>query len=512
MTRVRRLLSHRVTRRLGGYFLAWLVFAVPTVFAIFLNSSTIVAVASHDTEVTPTMDGWLTVETGPFLPDMRMPAEGTFGVNLVLGKTEAASTEAMVERYAFIASQPDAQVDRVRTAVVDLAWDAALRGGLLAVIPLLGWALLGRRRRHELLGATQRRRILTGGAILAVAAGSVTLLTLRPWQADQAIQADDAGWQSLAEFLPDLTIPEEAADVQVQVSATTVGTKRLLLSALDTYERSRNFYEAAEESARSLQVRQPEEGETVAVIVSDRHDNIGMDKVIRAVADLGGASAILDAGDDTSTGSAWEAFSLDSLQREFGDLDRFAVQGNHDHGGFVKDYLADRGWQTSSADIFEGPGGTRMMARDDPRSSGLGTWRNAVELTIGEVAESIAEQACAQEEPVNLLLVHDDDMGKLALERGCVDLVISGHVHVKSGPDAVRGDNGRVGYAFTNGTSGGAAYAIAVGSKLRRPAQFTLLTIRDGRPVGLQGVTLETNGRFQVDEYDELTYLPTGSV
>lgn len=512
MERVRRVLGHRTTRRVAGWAVAWLLLTVPAALAVFLNTSTVVAVASHDTRVTPTLDGWVTVETGPFLPDMRMPADGVVGVNLVLGKTEAASTEAMVERYAFIASQPEAQVDRVRRAVVDLAWDAALKGGLIATVPLLVWALVGQRRRHELLGQTQLRRLVTGTLVLAVAAGAVTVVTLRPWQAKEAIQAEGAEWQPLPAFLPDLEIPEEAREIEVQVSATTVGTKRLLLSALDTYERSRNFYDAAEETARTLEVRQPEPGETVAVIVSDRHDNIGMDPVIRTVADLAGATAVLDAGDDTSTGAPWEAFSLDSLQREFADYDRYAVQGNHDHGGFVGGYLADRGWQVASSEVFEGPGGTRMMARDDPRSSGLGTWRDAVEQTIGDVAQSIAEQACAQEEPVNILLVHDDDMGRPALERGCVDLVISGHVHVKVGPDAVRGENGRVGHNFINGTSGGAAYAVAVGSKLRRPAQFTLLTIRDGRPVGLQPVVLETNGRFQVEDYQELRYEPTGTL
>ena len=52
----------------------------------------------------------------------------------------------------------------------------------------------------------------------------------------------------------------------------------------------------------AAQLRQPEDGETVAVLVSDRHDNIGMDPVARKVADEAGATVLLDAGDDTSTG------------------------------------------------------------------------------------------------------------------------------------------------------------------------------------------------------------------
>jgi hypothetical protein len=70
----------------------------------------------------------------------------------------------------------------------------------------------------------------------------------------------------------------------------------------------------------------------------------------------------------------------------------------------------------------------------------------------------------------------------------------------------VLGEDGRTGYDFTNGTTGGAAYAIALGSKPRREASVTLVTYRDGRPVGLQPVVLQTNGIFEVEDYQRLTF------
>ncbi len=91
------------------------------------------------------------------------------------------------------------------------------------------------------------------------------------------------------------------------------------------------------------------------------------------------------------------------------------------------------------------------------------------------------------------------------LTRGCADLVIGGHLHVEDGPEAITGPDGLVGYRYTMGTTGGAAYAFALGSKPRREAQVTLVTYADGRPVGLQGVFLQTNGRWDVGEYVELT-------
>ncbi len=78
-------------------------------------------------------------------------------------------------------------------------------------------------------------------------------------------------------------------------------------------------------------------------------------------------------------------------------------------------------------------------------------------------------------------------------------------LHVRAGPDRVIGENGAVGYTYTTGTTGGAAYAIAIGSKPRREAGMTLVTYRDGRPVGVQAVILQTNGVFEVDDFVALS-------
>ena len=43
-------------------------------------------------------------------------------------------------------------------------------------------------------------------------------------------------------------------------------------------------------------------------------------------------------------------------------------------------------------------------------------------------------------------------MGDEALARGCVDLVVGGHLHLQSGPTAVTGENGALGYSYTTGT------------------------------------------------------------
>jgi hypothetical protein len=151
--------------------------------------------------------------------------------------------------------------------------------------------------------------------------------------------------------------------------------------------------------------------------------------------------------------------------------------------------------------VIDGPGGSRLVGVDDPRSSGLGSWRDETGLSFEEVGSRLGEAACATDERVGTILDHDANLGAEALDRGCADLVVGGHLHVQLGPIRVVGDNGQAGYSYTNGTTGGAAFAFALGSKPRREAQVTLLTYRDGRPAGIQPVSLRTDGRFIVGEY-----------
>jgi hypothetical protein len=367
--------------------------------------------------------------------------------------------------------------------------------------------MVGPGRRRELLARVRSPKAAIVGLIMVLIAVGLWA----PWRPDEETVAAEREWITLAEFLgPVVAIPEDLDGVEVQSSVTTMQTRRLIESAVETYDKSVEFYDATEAAAAELELRTPEEGETVAVLVSDRHDNIGMDAVARAIGDRAGATAVLNAGDDTSTGSKWEAFSLDSVTAAFDDLDgRWAVPGNHDNGSFVAKYLADKGWTVPEGEVVDGPGGGPLLGVPDPRSSGLGTWRDEVGLSFEEVGTRLADEACAADEDgdrVRTILVHDANLADEALERGCADLVLGGHLHNQAGPTPVVGENGETGYSFTQGTTGGAAYAIALG-KIRRTAQVTLVTYaEDGTPVGLQAVLLQTSGDFEVGDFIELKY------
>ncbi len=503
-------MSPTLRRALVGaaYILTWLLLTMACATAVFLNSSRETTLASHDAVIRPDLSGHVVLLTGPVLPDVRVPTDQRIGVSVTLGKTDASSTAALIDRYALIAGQPEGPEARVREVLADLVVDSLVRGAALGLVPIVMWVLVGKQRRRALFARPRKRRRSIALVLSLVVIGVVVA---QPWGDDETRLGSEAEWQPLATFLgPDVPLPAELDGIEVRGDVTTSQTRRLIESAVGTYDEGKSFYRDAAEAAAGIDVRQPEEGETVVLLVSDRHDNIGMDRVARAVGDAAGAEAVLDAGDDTSTGSAWEAFSLDSLDAAFDDGpyadSKWAVTGNHDRP-FVGDYLADHGWTMLDGEAVDGPAGTRLLGVGDPRSSGLGSWRDESGLSFSEVADRLADAACEADDDgdrITTILVHDANLGDPALERGCTDLVIGGHLHVQSGPTEVTGDNGAVGYSYTTGTTGGAAYAIAVGAAIRRPAGITLLTYADGHPVGVQPVTLDTNGAFTVGDYVEL--------
>ena len=82
--------------------------------------------------------------------------------------------------------------------------------------------------------------------------------------------------------------------------------------------------------------------------------------------------------------------------------------------------------------------------------------------------------------------------------------MLSGHLHRQVGPDTQYAGSGRPTTTYTNGTTGGAAYTFALGTTLRRDAQVTLITFRDGRPAGVQPVPIATDGTITVAPYEAL--------
>jgi predicted phosphodiesterase len=472
-----------------------------------------VVIGSQSTIVRPTFDRHATVDLGPLLPRLRVPLEGwsPLGFHIDVGPSvgQATSVEAVIQQNTVIASQPAGELATLRATVRSMLLHAFVRGlgaGVLVTLSTVAvWRLVGPARRAELrarvrqlLRERRRRPALAAGAVVLVAALAMTALVVPPGGDGLATEEE---WVRAVDLVPSAALTGRLADIEVSQGPATTGSLALIRSAISTYNTSVTFYGELEEAVPTDGFRVPEEGETVALLVADRHDNIGMDPVARAIGDAGGATVLISAGDETSTGSSWEAFSVSSLADAFSGYDVVAVAANHDHGSTVLDGYQDAGFTVLSGEPVE-VAGIRFLGDSDPRSSGLTAVYTPGDETVPEQAERLAAVAC-EDGDVSTVVVHSPSSGAAAAESGCVDLVLSGHLHRQVGPENIASQE-RSTTVYTNGTTGGAAFAFALGSKLRREAQVTLVTFADGRPVGLQPVGITPGGDVVPADYVEL--------
>jgi predicted phosphodiesterase len=504
-----------------GVLAVVLVVAVPTAWTMFLHSERHLVIGAHDATVRPVTGGHATLDFGALLPQVRVPvdAPGGIGVAIDLGDSEDASLEQLLARDAVIASQPDGEIRVIRDAVVGMAASAALRGlglGLLAGTgAVLVWAAVGPRRRGELrtrLTHPARRHVLPATATAVALVGSVVLVTVPGGGGSPAKE-----WVPITQEFPVLPADQPALqDIELARGSATAASRALVEGALYLYRDSVTFYEALEQKAEQAMLRTPQDGETTAIVVTDRHDNIGMDPVVRRIADRAQARMLIDLGDDTGQGGSWESFSINSLAREFDGFETVAVAGNHDTDAVARQ-MADKGFTVLNGKPVE-VGGVRFLGGSDPRGTKLTGYTEDAKTRNGDLADqdtALREAACSADESgdrVGVLAVHSWASAKEVAASGCVDLVLTGHLHYQVGPAAIGGPDGTTTTRLTTGSTGGAVLPIALGSSLRRQAQVSVVTFdADGTPVGVQVVSFNPAKTIDVSAYVPLPMSAQGA-
>lgn len=501
-------------RRASGFGASWLLASVATsTFFYYNHSERDIVLADHEATVGPTSDGYVTAHLG-VIPDIRVESNSPFnqgvdidfGNSVIPGENGVAGTElqSAFERFGVIGAQPSGEIALVRDSLKDMAITSAELGGLIGTLPIGAYILLGARRRRELadkIADDKRISLYLGGVVLA--ATSVLQATPSP-------DAEPAGvnWKPLVSLVPELANNDAAVMFEIHDNSDASLVASFVEGGFQTYEKATQFYGDLDETVKTIadQLHQPESGQTAAIVVADRHDNISMDPIVRRVAEEAGVTIVLDAGDDTSSGAAWEEFSLRSLTDQFKNYAVFDAGGNHDNAdsGFMADYFTSHGVKMPTKEPATISNIT-VLSANDPRQSDYTPERREGEKSVDEVGVALADKACSSEDRINVILVHDAGAGAESLLRGCVDLVVAGHAHEWIGPDLVTGENGATGYSFTNTTTGGATYAFALGPKLRADAGTAILTFNEtGKPVGLQAISITTSGDFEVGEYQTL--------
>lgn len=489
--------------------LTTLIVGGATTLLTFVNSERAVQIGAHSARVSPTFDSFATFDFGPLLPGARIPVEGTpFGVGVFIDvrDTRAADIEQLLMQDAVIAAQPQGEIDKIRGEVVSMLRDAALRGVGAALLTLLALAAVSRVVGRERWMAVERNARENRRRTAAYLAGGTVVAVLGSWLVSvpssspetPTYEADE--WIALTAAFP--AVPDDIegiSQVEVPANAATRAGSAIVEGLVKTYRTSLEFYGKLAVTAEQVVVRPPEKGEITALVVTDRHDNVGMDPVAGAIARRANASLVFDLGDDTSTGGSWEAFSFDSLMSTFSDFTVVAVAGNHDTGPFAIEALTERG-----ATVLDGEPvnieGIRLLGESDPRSSGLtagytGDEKDSINA-IGEQDRRLTAAACGDGR-IDTVLVHAQSAARELAGSGCARLILSGHLHRQVGPTKASETT----VTLTTASTGGAVYAFALGSKLRRPAQVTVVTYRDGRSVGLQPVDISTGGEVIAQEY-----------
>ncbi|MFD7157101.1 metallophosphoesterase [Kribbella sp. NPDC059898] len=480
----------------------------------FVNDSERVTIGAHAAVVSPTFDGHATVDLGAVLPRFRLASSDPLGIGVYIDvqETDAANLTDLINRDALIAAQPEGEIARIQQTVQEMAVDDALAGAgtgfLVVVLVATLWTMIGVRRRRELWHLVHRHeRRVEHRAIVVLVAMLITIASIFGPGRMRRVEAPATQWISLAQLLPQLDLDDQLKGVEVAAGFSTTGGVGVIKTAVETYQRSTQFYGQLKDKVNGVkrQIHQPGKDEKVAIQVNDRHDNIGMDPVAAEIAKAAGAKLLIDAGDDTSSGQEWEMFSVNSLRQHFKDFKVVAVAGNHDAGGHVEAAYRKSGFTVLDSKPVE-VDGIRFLGDSDPTKTGLGSADQPGDETVDHQSKRLADIACDQpsDKRIATFVVHDPSSFADTASRGCATLLLSGHLHHQVGPETKVVD-GRPVTTYTNGTTGGAAYAFALGYTLRRPGEVTLITYLKGEPVGLQTVTAELTGDITVGAYTPLS-------
>lgn len=248
------------------------------------------------------------------------------------------------------------------------------------------------------------------------------------------------------------------------------------------------------EADESAQAQDPADIVTF-VHVSDLHCNVGMAPVIRKIAELSGAGAILDTGDTTMNGTAVERFCVTTFANAAPSGVEYVLStGNHDSAETAAQARA-AGMTVLDGGVVDVEG-VRILGDSDPHETrpGIGT-QQVSEEDVEAYADRMMTVACEEDERVDLLMVHTPRAGTAALSSGCVATQLSGHVHRRIGPARVG-----LGVRYVSSTTAGAAEGQLTVGPLRGESQMTVLRFdRDaGRMLDMRLVVARPDGTVTV--------------
>lgn len=526
------------TRRWVGTILAVAVCGVVAVVAGVTTASTAGSLGPHEARYAVTVDRAITVDLGPLGSlVLASPLPWPLGVEVVVGAIPADLAAATANPNLALAGDLDSYLQfftrpdvAIRTASLDLMADAGRR-------TVLAWSLLlllvaaARLASPALLREDARELLERPGVGLLV--GAVAL-----GAAVVPVVAAGARGNTEGRVLPVLAgTPLAQARVVGRLGDFIEGYGEV---ALDAVEQNDAFYAEARSNLALAYAIDPEPlGPTpapedsptstsastsgdpaapaadeaavpagrpadwvTAVLISDLHCNVGMAEVVGEAVRRSGAQVVLNAGDTVIAGTAVEQFCVDALARAIPDgVPVVVADGNHDSE------ITTRQERAAGFEVLDGEplvvAGLRILGDIEPTLTTVAEGaRLKGDETRTEVGQRLARRACQardDDEPVDVLLVHNPRAGVAALATGCVPLQLSGHMHTTIGPVP-----DGLGILYVSSSTAGAQAGKQTIGPLNGPASMTVVRLDPvaHRPVDYRLITVGTDARVDLGPWE----------
>jgi hypothetical protein len=559
----------------------WLRYALVGLCAVLVSlvfgittASTEASLGPHNARYEVTTNSIVAVDIGPLgTIQLDSPLPLTLGVTATIEEipNDLTSVDSVttlnalatdVQGYLQFFSGPAATISYVAKALLQ---DAALRAGValgvIVVVGVLGYVVLGSARRRELgPRLAQATWPVAAGLVVVLAVGGVVVAN-RANARQEAVSADASsvfdgtalegaritgrlsgvietyGAQVIGVYRSNKTFYEDA-DSNVKLAwlareEETVRRDALLAAngvvgaAADTgidsaspadedtspgqtpSEETPADETSSDEATEATPTTSPEgnpEDIVTMLMVSDLHCNVGMSPLITTVATLSGASIILNGGDTTISGTAVERFCVDSFVGSAPDgVAWVQADGNHDSSETSEQARA-AGATVLNGSIVE-VAGIRILGDSDPNQTRLGQGSTSAHgETYEEAGERLRDVACEAGDPADILLIHTPTVGVPVLASGCVAIQLSGHQHARSGPTQYG-----QGIRYVSSTTAGAAEGQATIGPLNGVSEMTVFRYDRERHLMLdyQIIAVRPDGSASVGERLSFPVIPS---
>lgn len=398
--------------------------------------------------------------------------------------------------YAQFFSHPEVIAKTVAKDLVEDAFQKSLMASGLATIGLAsGYWLLGSRRRQELMEAYEPNKRKIGLSLMTFIALSSCAGDSRQPESHDSIQGNDIF----------IGTPLEGAQVTGRLGdlLNIYGPK-----VADYIQNTNEYYDnisnnLSEALANYSTPVEKSDNIVTTLVVSDLHCNVNMANPLNTIQTAIENEIVINSGDTVISGTGIEKYCVETLASANPDgVKELIVLGNHD-SELTAEQAREAGFIVLDGDPVTSTGLT-FLGSSDPRRSDFG---KAIRSTNGETVEQqgelLAQTACEQDEPIDIIVAHDSDATSKTMEEGCAKTSLTGHYHESEGPFIL--NNG--GVEYISGTAAGAKEgAPTIESKLGSTSEMSvwLFDKESGKAIYMRIISIEPDGSVDVSDWKSL--------